>query len=160
MLGFQKSSRFVSDLVARLSISTPEAQSIGVDVNTDIFSAIKEHLRDIEAREDQETIGTDDAEVSALEKVGNFTVEKIVEPSTAGEHDAHLDTEAILAEIENPTTGVIRGKTIDPMIDHLLVNPVIMVEQKKGVAPIPIDTVSPTPQTVQPPKIDSYREPI
>lgn len=153
MLGLERSSDFVRDASARMSISTKDAQAIANDINADIFSAIKSSMRDIEQRDKQERINearsatpASDArkEMAALEQAGGFSVEPSLASSSAdGEESAsdsddigESDKSDILAGIEDPKpapstrTPKPEESHVEPLVDHLLGNSSGQTEQK------------------------------
>ena len=157
MLGLEKSSNFVGQTSERLGISVDEARSIGADVNKDIFSAIKTHLREMEEKRVAEEMGmhaeTKEQDIKNLEKLGQFDVERDKPENKIDVTSA--DKQEILQGIENPPPAIPRGVTqanhTEPMVDYLLANPVANQQEVIKKAPTP---------PAQPTKPDPYKEPI
>jgi len=161
ILGLRRSSAFIGDMIERASLSSKDAHAIAEEVNTSIFSTIKAHLQNVER------LNTDSADmvqaasdISTLERAGDFTIDKqAIEPKidvTAADRPQILDN----VEYPKPTTPT-PYKPIDPLIDHLLSNPVSSTVQNVKIveAPTkPTETKPSTPPVVR--KVDTYREPI
>lgn len=160
MIGKIKSSLFVKILSKDLEISENIAQNIAEDINTEILDNIRDSLRTLqEQQESQESTENTtsssqphsqipiDQTISAIEKAGQFTVEKEEEPAPFPKPiDDNLSKEELLKHLE--------GESI-PLVDHLLTTPVsnpTKVEVKK------VEEVKPIEQGVK--RVDPYREQI
>ena len=137
MLGLQKSSSFIDGLCSRLSIDARIAENITRDINTDIFSSIKQHLMELDVEMTPQQPKTD------LERLGDFTIDKT---PTAGNETNGTTVEKrpdILEGVENPQSAKRTFVTnTEPLVDHLLNTPVTIPPQKinqptAGVAPDP-----------------------
>lgn len=87
MLGLSKSSDFTNNIMSRCSINRAVAQNIAQDVNTEIFGAIRTHMRQIEEKsrpEIERPIMSENITIikpkppvlSPLERAGNFEIEE------------------------------------------------------------------------------------
>lgn len=158
MLGLKRSSDFVHDASTKLGIGSADAQAIANDINSEVFSAIKTNMREIE--EEEKEVAHD---VSSIEKAGGFSVEPSLASSSAdgkeqNNHDINEhDREGILSDIENPQPAPMTSEPnhYEPLVDHLLTSPSAKAEQKiehKTEEPpvnLPI-TEKPIPVTAQP----------
>lgn len=161
MLGLQRSSMFVPDLVANLSISQQEAKSISADVNAEIFSAIRQHLQEADAKAEQEELH--ETTVPHIEQAGNMEIlSDEIKPESA-------KTE--------PMKPAISAKPYtEPLIDRLLSQPSSATAQTVQTVisnPVPVSTQAhnattkpateqQTPSKLPPlkPRIDPYRETV
>lgn len=177
MLGLKKPKNFTSEISSLLKIDSETAGQIATDLNTSVFSALKQSMR--ETSEQNETVETEQSTVSSsLEKLGGFSIEKnegnVSDENSAVNNEAKSDVgesdrESILSGIEDPAPSIAthvqkvnvmepEEAHVDPLIDHLLTTSVSTPEQK-------IEAVAPTEPKkiteVQKPKgNDPYREPI
>lgn len=176
MLGLRKSSYFVGDLCSRLSIDKKTAESIATEINTDIFSIVREHLRSVDAQADADAEAATAAIVdprSDLERFGGFTIDKTATAGNTTENGYVEKRPEILDSIENPqpaprtyvsnTSPEVRT---EPLIDHLLTTPVVIppqnIEQPVSALPtIPVAIKIPTPPAPQKSAgPDPYKEPV
>lgn len=137
MLGFQKSSSFIPDLMKELNIPRKQAEEIVEDVNTEIFTAIRSQLREMEqAQEEAEQSREEDggspvqpipvseqeslraATIPHVERMGNMEILPHDEPEP---------------EIATPASA--QNEYVEPLIDYLLENPVAHKEQKVPIDP-------------------------
>ena len=169
--GESKSTDFVSHIMERLEIDNNLANQIAVDVNSEIFTAIKEQLQSRESgiEPSAQNASTpqqfrNEQAVIDLEKIGGFTIEKTPEIKA----DAPTESQpVILNNIENPqpATHTIY-KPIDPLVDNLLNTPITIPPEKAPIKPA-VTTAQPQttkipPQPLPPKKAgpDPYREPV
>jgi len=172
LLGLEPSSEFVPTVSRELQINNEKANLIAKDVNTQIFDSVRSHLMEWEegANKDLDSqMAEKSSQISSLEKLGGFSIEKS-EGSVSNENtSANIDTKSdvsasdrasILYGLENPIPGkkeVATGDThTDPLIDHLLANPVSTTEQKV----ITSEVVKKPAVINKPSGMDPYREPI
>ena len=162
ILGLRRSSDFIGDIISRLSINSKDANAIAGDVNTVIFSTIKTHIQNVERQvTDEADMSQAASDISTLERAGNFTVEKVV--SEAKTDVTPADRPVILHNVEYPKPTVpTLYKPIDPLIDHLLTNPMSSVAETVKTTEAPLKSIQPTVQKQASPiaKNDTYREPI
>ncbi len=162
ILGLRRSSDFITDIIERTSISSKDADALAQDVNTTIFSTIKMHLQNVERRiTDDADMNQAVSDISALERAGNFTVEKVV-PEVKNDVTP-ADRPEILHNVEYPKpTAPTPYKPIDPLIDHLLANPMSSVAKTIKTTETTIKSIPATPAKSITPiaKTDTYREPI
>ena len=163
MLGLSPSRDFVKNLSSVAGIRNDIASSIAEDINTQIFSEIRRSMREIEEKGSIEKIQSkNNQSISALERLGNFNIEKPIDALDHGTE--HIESkDEVIDVIESPTAEMVRTDTM--LIDHLLAGPVVSVEKKTVVnAPeegtisnIAKPTVAPTGNKGG---SDLYREPI
>jgi hypothetical protein len=102
MLGFSASSNFVRDASGRLSLSETETRKIADDINREIFSTIKMHMRELEEKKQTEDTARNQ-DLRALEQAGGFSVDREPEVKTGRFGNVSSDDKAkILSGIENP----------------------------------------------------------
>jgi hypothetical protein len=167
-LGVNKSSDFVKDISERLEIDKGKAGKIAEEVNKEIFQAIKANLQ---------TQTDSSSDISALEQMGNFTLEREKEENGNGANGNGAvtagDRDALIEGIENPSPAQppISGGVVhtEPMIDHLLGNTVGSVEQKvehkvaDAPANLPVGegATAPAPVQTRPRSgVDPYKEAV
>ena len=147
MLGLKKASNFVADTSARLSISQKNAKEVADDINREIFSTIKTHMREAE---EQSTINDREIEsktISSIEHAGGFSVVKEDSGEDMGKAVTSADKADILESIENPQPGkeTVSQKTgpgyddrpesfTEPLVDQLLENTTARPEEKLAQA--------------------------
>lgn len=150
--GIHKSSDFVKNVEKRLEIDEGLALKIADKVNIEIFMKIRDQVR-------IDTTSPENTDISNLEKLGNFTIDRpIVEPKI---DVTPADRPVILNNVENPIpTKPTEYKPIDPLIDHLLANPVSSVTETIKVADAPVKPAEMKPNLPPIRKSDSYRESI
>ncbi len=181
MLGFKKPKDFVSSITSTLSISRDVAEKIAREINTEVFSALRNSMienEDTVENKPQNTEAVYKEANSSIEKAGGFNLEQsdgnvnnenTVSMSDFTENDTVLeDKDSILKGIENPepVQPTISKKInlleedshTDPLIDHLLSNPMSTEEIK--TEKIVADTKKPTIQTIKTAGSDKYREPL
>lgn len=170
MLGLEKSSNFVTDTSARLSIGPKEAKAIADDINKEIFSIIREKMRDIEEGTEKEA-ATAETAISSVERAGGFTIEKEDSDSRNLNGVSDNDKADILMNIEHPpaskeSTQTVSENHIEPLVDQLLgaatARPVQQASHSAEAAPppnLPVETEpEPKPGAPKPKGPDPYRE--
>ena len=111
MMGLQKSANFVSDLVSRLSIASSEAQAIAQEVSTEIFSSIRSYLENVDPNAPS-TANTD------------------MSPTHAETLSAIENPESIPSPNPNILSRTAPESHVEPLVDHLLANPIVQTAQK------------------------------
>ena len=173
--GKRSSKDFVGDITDRLEIDAKSAVKIAQEVNKVIFQVIKSGMQAESTTNDTQT--TNRATISSIEQAGGFTIEHD-HPQSAASGGANgmdgasasdaqeSDREALLAGIENPTAlkaAPMHETYTEPLIDHLLANPVATTEQKvqqKVIeAPANLPTGSDTTSSAQTPSAASSKLP-
>ncbi|MEK7539411.1 MAG: hypothetical protein AAB595_02125, partial [Patescibacteria group bacterium] len=77
MLGLVKSDDFVDHIISRCSIRRNDALDIAHEVNTEVFSAIRQHMREMEEPNNSDAIQSNrDSDISNLERIGGFEILK------------------------------------------------------------------------------------
>lgn len=149
MLGLRRSNMFVPDLVSRLGIAQKEAEAISTDVSTDIFSAIRKHLQEIDAKAEEEELA--DTTVPHMEQAGDMEI-----LSDAPHTEMHPEKAV-------PSTFSAKPY-VEPLVDRLLASPAARPAQKTERT-VPTTSATAQPQSIvkpaaQPaaPRIDPYRE--
>jgi hypothetical protein len=175
LLGLEPASKFVDTIIRELNINREKALLIARDANTLVFDSVRSHLREWEEsfiEEENKIAEQKYGQISSLEKLGGFSIEKTdgAEDTSDENHDVTpADRDSILSGIENPVSGNITtspkqevGSTVethtDPLIDHLLGNPVTSTEQKIVNKELPKEKLETIPKKPSGP--DPYREPI
>jgi hypothetical protein len=135
MLGLAKSNDFVGHVSARCLIDRKKAQDIAQDVNTEIFSTIRQHMRQMEGSVISDSDQSRrDSNISALERAGGF---EIIKDGMNGE-----------------SSGAGEKEHIEYPLEDLLTTSAQTAEEKKtGDAP-------PSPVQERGPVNDPYREPF
>ncbi len=156
MLGLAKSSDFVNDTSERLSVNAAKAREIAEDINTDIFSSLKNILMGKDPS--GEKIIPNDSAVSKLERAGNFKIEPTV-PYYGAEETGRTGqggTNPFTGSTQKNALPGIKNPMKEPLVDQLLRGAAASPEQK-----IDMDT---RPSNPQPPRNlptnDPYREPM
>lgn len=166
MLGLMPSKDFASEFAKETGVSSETATTIARDINDQVFGQIRSVMQSNQNKESASQTNTSD--LSALEQVGDFTIEK--EPQEGIPGDVIESQSDLIAGIENPQPAIPRPLEtkpvdiethVDPIADHLLANPVVTTETKTIRKEAPA-TSAPTPIKTAPQKTtnDSYREPI
>jgi len=157
MLGFQRSSMFITDLITRLEIPQKDAASIAQDVNTEIFSAIRKHLQEIDAKAEEDELH--ETTIPHMEQAGDMEI------LTDIKHPETPDVAPAKPEVKTPVSAPIRPY-VEPLIDRLLSGSSGQTAQKIEVV-APAASIAPASQPTKPapvetpsdkPKIDPYRE--
>lgn len=176
LLGLAKGASFVSDISARLLINSQEAQTIANDVNNEVFSSVKAHMRELEKKSHEQSGSSENdnqdnrQDISAIEAAGGFTVEKSREATNGAANDNGTkltpeDRPKVLAGLENPTPvkEVKRSKLAEenysePLVDHLLnASSASAAENAMPTAQIPEPAKA---KLVAPPNLPIVEEPI
>jgi polyhydroxyalkanoate synthesis regulator phasin len=149
MLGLEKPSDYVDNLVKNAELSREAATRIAADVNTEILGSIRKTLEDITSQEDTDKL----ADNTDLAQAGGINVEKdrASEDVVSANQPAgpQISKAATLDAIENPPA----------FVDRLLTGTSTSVNET--VIKSPVVTAAPaTPSAPTMPKIDPYREPI
>jgi hypothetical protein len=128
MLGLVKSSDFVDHIVSRCSIDENTALDIAHDVNTEVFSAIKQQMMQIEEIEEKNKANVNqykDSNLSDLERVGNFKI--LAEGNNRNENASENSSEK---EIPNKVSRIGVAKNVENIQnDNLLQSPAIIINE-------------------------------
>jgi hypothetical protein len=180
LTGASESKDFTQHIVERLEITPKLANDIAQEVTKSIFGALRANLQ-------PQTSNTVAPDISSLERVGGFSVERESPESANGVTSA--DRTKILAGLENPpssiahtgnpptnlptdgasarmpsaaTTSTSTESHSEPLVDYLLSNPAGRAAQNIPVTPpTPVAPKKPAPPvTSQVPKNDPYKEAI
>lgn len=182
MLGLVPSGEFVKNFSGEAGVDYKTASAIADEINTQVFSKIRETMRS--AEQNQQSAN----DISALEKVGGFRVEKTDEGDSAPANDLSendnistaIEKKNTLSAIENPQPSkelVVRKDNdddySDPMVDHLLGSSSTQKEKivKNTESAVPtnlptgrvtaVDSATKVSPPVPKPKgPDMYREPV
>lgn len=178
LLGIHSPKDFTKNISKTLEVDEKTAEKITAEVNRTIFSTLKEKMQDGVNPSSNEMVS-----ISSLEKVGNFSIEEsdgnvsdentVSSISDLSRADVTVaDRDNILSGIENPAPAEPTTRKInvlekesphenihtDPIIDHLLSNPVATEEKK--VEKVVVETSKIPTQPIQSGGMDKYREPI
>jgi hypothetical protein len=157
MLGLEPTEDYVNNVQSNLEVSREEANAIAQDINTEILDSIRSSLRTLqEQQESKEPINNlnqnrtpqththipVEQTVSAIEKAGQFVVEKEEEPAPFPKPiDDNLGRDELLKHLEDQNI---------PIIDHLLTTQVS--------SPAQVETKKITEKNIN--TVDPYREQI
>jgi len=168
LLGLMPSKEFVKNFSREAKVSNEVATAVAKDINTQIFDSLRSSMQAVEARvkANQPAEMTTKNDIGAVEQAGGFTVEK-APPSTndsisdATPEVSENDKDSILDSIENPTPASPKKQETltEPLMDHLLANPMASVEEKK-TAPAPANLPTAASAPKKPAGPDPYKEPI
>jgi len=135
ILGLTKQNDFVRNIAKRLEINDDMAYKISEDVNSEILDSIRDSLRELQEKEEQDTTEVEETPkiqipptqpiqsekvIADIERIGQFTLEKTIPSSSQQYNDTNLNREEILKSIED------KPKEEDhiPLVDHLLTTPI------------------------------------
>jgi hypothetical protein len=151
MIGKTKSTKFIETITKNLEISTETAEKIASDINTEIFTSLRESMQKIQSEAEQSEVAKETEkpvptplyqpptpDLSHIEKAGNFTIEKRPSSNSPQYNDSTLRKEAVLSDLENIKN--LKPENANAFVEHLLANPVTIpqqVEVKKPVSPPP-----------------------
>lgn len=126
MLGLSPSKDFVKNLSREADVNTEAARSIAQDINNEVFSSIKEHMRKVEMGTEVEAElekPEENPEIVAVEQAGDFEILK---------DDAEAGVGATVSTIQGPAgmKMTVDSAHTDIIADHLLNNPVAVKREK------------------------------
>ena len=143
MLGLTPTKSFTKTISKRLEIDEQKATDITKDINIKIFDKIKESIRKMEEEFEANEENTEQSPIqpptspasqtiSAIEKAGDFTVEKEQAPQSSSPqyNDSNLNREQVLKDIEDKPV---------PLVDHLLTTPMKNPEKVEVKQPYSAD---------------------
>ena len=140
MMGLARSSDFVKQTSSRLSLDPKITAQIADQINKDVFSRIKTHLREVEERAEAGQT------VSSIEQAGGFSVETDNDQGN-GSQVTSADKGKIISSIENPLPGketsvprmapAAEDIKAEPLVDQLLAAPTARPEVKVSRGPDP-----------------------
>lgn len=143
MLGLTKQNDFVKNLSRRLGVSEEKAMLIAKDIDKEILDVVRSSLQKIqseaEATEQAKTTPPptplyqapqqppQNPNLSHIEKVGNFTIEKRPPSNSPQYNDSTLKKDAVLNDLENIKN--LKPENANAFVEHLLANPVSSPKQ-------------------------------
>jgi hypothetical protein len=152
--GVSKSSDFIDHIIERLEIDKDTANKIVEEVNKEVFQVIKNFMQTNTEKSSPTNINyskpTNNSvtapikDISSIEQAGNFSLEKEQESNQNLENPG--SPAQILSTIED------KGTYTEPLIDHLLANPVAQAGSQ------PIKTL-PSEQKSAPPPLNQLEKP-
>ncbi len=151
LLGNIKSSDYIDEIAKELEISNQTAEKIATDVNTKIFTPLKESMR----KSQEATIAPPPApSIAPIEKAGNFTVEKPQPSASSIYKEESLKREDVLADLER--INDLKPENATKFVDHLLPQP----PQQVPIAPrvVPLTKVQPESPQIPPSQQDEQKK--
>lgn len=166
MLGLNKSNDFVDHIITRCSINRKDAVGIAEDVNAEVFSTIRKHMREIEEKNNLNTPEFNrETDISNLERIGDFEILKEGDNGNSSNNEPtnveNIETDNLLA---SPAV-MVEGKIVPEAPSNLPTEnsssePPMKPQTPPSVTSIPANSTSPTPLPKKAYANDPYHEPI
>jgi len=119
MLGFKKTNEFIKSLSTELEIDRETAESIAIDVDSEVFKKIRESLRTVQFDQDSQTADHDKGHEDVVPSPGRDSLLKEIEDHASNKVDT------------SDMTSSYSGTDYDPSSFASTVEPSVLNKQRK-----------------------------
>jgi len=138
MLGFKKTNEFIKSLSTELEIDRETAESIAIDVDSEVFKKIRESLRTVQFDQDSQTADHDKGHEDVVPSPGRDSLLKEIEDHASNKVDT------------SDMTSSYSGTDYDPSSFASTVEPSVLNKQRKQDTYRESTAPGPTPMEQEP----------